>query len=82
MSYIQYFLSCELDSVHMVKTSQVIISEDLFAPHQAHTYLSSSERKPELPKSASAWLKATVCALALSLIVSVMGGKSLFGVPS
>lgn len=54
----------------------------LSAPHQGHTYLSSSEGKPELPESVSALLKATVSALALSLIVSVMGGKSLLGVPS
>lgn len=66
----------------MVKTSQIVISEDLIAPYQAHTYLSSSERKPELPESVSALLKATACALALSLIASVMGGKSLFGASS
>lgn len=66
----------------MVKTSQTVISEDLIAPYQAHTYLSSSERKPELPESVSALLKATACALALSLIASVMGGKSLFGASS
>lgn len=80
---IQYFLYCEPDSVHMVKTSQVGISEDLTASHQARPYLSSSQSMPELPVSVpSLLLKHTGCVLALSLTVSVMVGKSLFGLRS